>query len=269
MSADHEEAPAAPPAPPTIPLMGLDIHAVDRDGAIAYFRERVAAGLGGWIITPNLDHLRRVVTDDELAGMYERCDLCVADGMPLIWGSKILGRPLPGRVAGSDLIWDLAAASAASGLPLILLGGAPGAGEGAAKVLREKFPGVEVAAVVCPPMGFEKDPEEMAKIREALASVPAAMVLVALGSPKQEHLADQLRGEFPAHWWAGIGISLSFINGDVVRAPEWMQKTGIEWVHRLSQEPKRLAGRYLKDGIPFAVRFLLWCARQRVVDANR
>jgi N-acetylglucosaminyldiphosphoundecaprenol N-acetyl-beta-D-mannosaminyltransferase len=77
---------------------------------------------------------------------------------------------------------------------------------------------------------------------------------VALGSPKQENLIVNLRQDLPGTWWLGVGISLSFITGDVQRAPVWIQRIGLEWVHRLVQEPRRLFRRYIIDGIPFAIR---------------
>lgn len=94
----------------------------------------------------------------------------------------------------------------------------------------------------------------MQAIRDALRDSGADLVFVALGSPKQECLIRDLRHDdvLPEAWWIGVGITLSFVCGDVPRAPEWMQKTGMEWVHRLIQEPKRLARRYLIEGIPFA-----------------
>lgn len=263
-AAEAKEPQTPPQEPPTLNLMGLSVHKVSRAGVVAYVKGSVAAGRGGWIITPNLDHLRRVVKDPSQAAMYQGCDLCVADGMPLVWGSRILGEPLEGRVAGSDLIWDLSESAARIGLPVIMLGGDPGAAEGAAEVLTKKYPGLQVAGMISPPKGFENDPKQMDEIHKVLGSAPRALVYVALGSPKQEHLAEQLRREFPSHWWIGIGISLGFVSGQVERAPRWVQRIGAEWLHRMSQEPGRLARRYLVHGIPFALRFLAWCCTRRL-----
>jgi N-acetylglucosaminyldiphosphoundecaprenol N-acetyl-beta-D-mannosaminyltransferase len=107
-------------------------------------------------------------------------------------------------------------------------------------------------------------PAELAPIREELARLRPDILLVGLGSPKQESLIQALRPALPAAWMIGVGISFSFIAGDVRRAPSWMQKTGLEWVHRMAQEPRRLAHRYLVDDIPFAFSLFWHAFRRRV-----
>jgi N-acetylglucosaminyldiphosphoundecaprenol N-acetyl-beta-D-mannosaminyltransferase len=105
----------------------------------------------------------------------------------------------------------------------------------------------------CPPFGFEHDQEEVTAMRKRLEEAQPDIVYVALGSPKQERLIQEIRSQLPKAWWIGIGISFSFITGDVARAPKWIQTCGLEWVHRLVQEPRRLFRRYIIDGLPFAV----------------
>jgi N-acetylglucosaminyldiphosphoundecaprenol N-acetyl-beta-D-mannosaminyltransferase len=107
-------------------------------------------------------------------------------------------------------------------------------------------------------------PGELGPIREELQRLRPDILLVGLGSPKQEQLIQALRPLLPGCWMIGVGISFSFIAGDVRRAPAWMQKTGLEWVHRLAQEPKRLAHRYLVDDVPFAFSLFWHALRRRV-----
>ena len=149
----------------------------------------------------------------------EPATIRVADGMPLIWASKIAGNPLPERVAGSDLVWHLCERAAQRGYSIFLLGGDEGIADKAARVLEEKYPGLRIAGTHCPPFGFEKDPEQMDLIRAKLTEAKPTIVLVALGCPKQERLIDTLRTDFPQTWFFGIGNSLSFVTGDVRRAP--------------------------------------------------
>jgi N-acetylglucosaminyldiphosphoundecaprenol N-acetyl-beta-D-mannosaminyltransferase len=110
----------------------------------------------------------------------------------------------------------------------------------------------------------------MEELRNEVAAAEPDIVLVALGSPKQERLIEQLREVFPAICWMGVGISLSFVTGDVARAPLWMQRTGLEWFHRLVQEPRRLFARYVIHGVPWFFVLLLNAALQRfkILDAN-
>ena len=237
---------------PTVTLKGQPIHAVSEIGAVEYILNDLAAGRGGWCITPNLDHLRRLTRDRKLRALYSHAALIVADGMPLIWASRLAGTPLPERVAGSSLISSLSAAAGQQGRSIYLLGGAKGTAEQAAEVLKQQYPGVRIAGIYYPEFGFESDEAQVQKLIAHLTAANPDIVYVALGSPKQEWLIGQLRGYLPRSWWLGIGISFSFLSGQVKRAPMWMQRAGLEWLHRLSQEPRRLARRYLVHGLPFA-----------------
>jgi len=243
---------AAGPSCRVVRIAGLRIDALSEAECIRRIMDDLRVGRGGWVITPNLDHLRRVCRDSRLRRIYEEASIIVADGMPLIWASRLQGTPLPQRVAGSTLIWTLSEAAAANGRSIYLLGGAAGAADRAAAVLRSRYPDLRIAGTSCPEMGFEKDPTQMAGLIERLRSADADIVYVALGSPKQEWLIHRVRHCLPHAWWLGVGISFSFVAGQVVRAPLWMQRMGLEWLHRLSQEPRRLMRRYLVDGLPFA-----------------
>jgi len=240
-----------PSAPPAVELEGVRLHALDEQQCVALVLEASSAGCGGWIVTPNLDHLRRLRSDESLRACYARADLAVADGMPLVWACRLQNTPLPGRVAGSDLIWSLSRAAAEKGLSVFFLGGDPGTAEEAARGLCARFENLRVAGVACPAPGFESRPGEIEQLAAHLAEVRPDVIFVALGSPKQEALIERLRPGLPSAWWMGVGISFSFVAGRVNRAPMWLRSIGCEWLHRMAQEPRRLARRYLLDGIPF------------------
>jgi N-acetylglucosaminyldiphosphoundecaprenol N-acetyl-beta-D-mannosaminyltransferase len=224
-------------------------------------------GRGGCIVTSNTDHLRRATRDADFRAILDEADAVVADGMPVVWASRLAGQALPERVAGSTMTLEVAAEAAVRGRSLFLLGGSPGVADAAKAALEAEHPGIRVVGTHCPPMGFEKSREQLDTIREALAEVRPDIVLVALGSPKQEKLIRDLRqdGVLPQAWWMGVGITLSFLAGDVPRAPQWLQQIGFEWVHRLAQEPRRLARRYLIEGITFALGLL---ARSTMIRAT-
>lgn len=248
--------------------MNTELHAITEQRAMEHILSELDAGRGGMLVTPNLDHLYRCVNDLSFAALVAEADLVVADGMPLVWAAKIQGTPLPARVAGSDLIWSLSESAARRGRSVYLLGGDPGTAEKAARILSEKYENLRVAGTMCPPIGFERDEHEIARIINALATARPDIVYVALGSPKQERLICRIRKSLPQAWWLGVGISFSFVCGDVRRAPRWMQKTGLEWVHRLIQEPRRLFKRYMVVGIPFAARLLVTSAWRRVFGVS-
>lgn len=242
--------------PSVVELCGVNIHAITENQCISHIIRQSNQGKGGVVITPNLDHLRRCVKDAEYAQLVADADLVVADGMPLVWASRLQGTPLPSRVAGSDLISSLSAATAKAGKSLFLLGGDPGTAESAATVLRERHADIKIAGTYCPKVGFEKDADKMRELTQKVLDAKPDVVFVALGSPKQERLIERLRDRLPQAWWLGVGISFSFLSGDVKRAPRWMRKVGMEWIHRMLQEPGRLMKRYLVQGVPFAVRLL-------------
>jgi N-acetylglucosaminyldiphosphoundecaprenol N-acetyl-beta-D-mannosaminyltransferase len=154
-------------------------------------------------------------------------------------------------------------------LTVFFLGGNPGAAERAADELARRQPELKVAGIHCPPFGFDKDAAELARIRQMLAEARPDIVYVGLGFPKQERLIEKLRPSLPKAWFLGIGISFSFVAGQVKRAPRFMQRLGLEWVHRLAQEPGRLLKRYLIHGIPFAIVLLALTIAMRMRNPGR
>jgi N-acetylglucosaminyldiphosphoundecaprenol N-acetyl-beta-D-mannosaminyltransferase len=246
-----------------VTLLGLPLDRVSEDEVIDRVLEGVRTGRGGWICPVNLDVLRKVTRDAALRQLVERAELVTADGMPLVWASKIQGQPLPERVAGSSLVMTLPAAAVGTNTSFFLLGGDPGVAESAAQRLVGDHAGLRLAGTYCPPVGFDRDPAELARIEAAIDAAKPNVVFVALGFPKQDRLIDSLRGARPSVWFLSCGISLSFVSGDVQRAPVWLQRLGLEWLHRLAQEPRRLARRYLVEGFPFMARLVLSAVRGR------
>ena len=261
------EAPLEPPRRTW--MMGVPIDEVTQRQVINRVFAALDWGQGGSVVTPNLEILRQSREDTELRRLIRGADLVLADGMPLVWASRLAGEPLPERVAGSDLIVPLVQTAARAGRSVFLLGGSPGTADAAADHLREQAPGLKVAGTLCPPYGFERSEAEVASIREALRAAQPDIVLVALGAPKQERLIEIVREDLPQAWFFGVGIALGFLVGEVRRAPTVLQKTGLEWTHRLAQEPGRLAGRYLRRGLPFAGRLGTWALAQRFGGRER
>jgi N-acetylglucosaminyldiphosphoundecaprenol N-acetyl-beta-D-mannosaminyltransferase len=217
-------------------------------------------GRGGWIVTPNVDIWLRTRRDASCAELVSRADLVVADGMPLVWASRIAGTPLPERVTGSGLVERLCAAAGSSGRALFIVGGgAPEIAERAGAALAVRYPGLRFTGAVTPEYGFERDPRRVQELVAAVRDSGADLVLVGLGFPKQERIAELVRAELPAAWVLGCGGGIAMASGDARRSPPWAQRLGVEWVVRLAQEPRRLSRRYLVDDAPAAI-VLLWGA---------
>lgn len=253
-------AQALPGALPEVELQGVGLHAISQVECVEYVLDELDAGRGGWVVTPNLDHLRRLERDREFRELYDEATVRVVDGTLLLWALALQRTPVPERVAGSDLISSLSAGAAQRRRSVFLLGGNPGTAERAAEVLRARHAELTVAGVECPPEGFHKDALAMARLSRRLHEAKPDIVFVALGSPKQELVIRHLRHDRPEAWWLGVGISFSFLAGEVRRAPPWMQRAGLEWLHRVAQEPRRLFRRYFVEGLPFAARLLATCA---------
>ena len=253
-----------------VQLDGTGIDRITEAEVVAVVRNALAHGRGGRILTPNIDILRRAQRDDECRRHLADADLIVADGMPLVWASRLSGSPLPERVAGSSLIRTLSAGLALDDRSIFVLGGAPATDDAtpdgatrAADRLVAECPGLRLAGTSCPPFGFENDPATYGDVCAKVVDARPDLVFVGLGYPKQERVITRLRAELPHTWFLGCGAAVNFVAGDVERAPRWMQRTGLEWAHRLGTEPRRLASRYLRHDAPYALRLLAQAPAQR------
>jgi N-acetylglucosaminyldiphosphoundecaprenol N-acetyl-beta-D-mannosaminyltransferase len=244
-------------------LAGIEIDSVTEQQAVAHIIEALADGRGGWVATPNIDICRLVRSEPALARLMSTAPLVVPDGMPLIWAARLLGYPLAERVTGASLIFTLSEAAADEGRSVFFLGGAPGTPEAAGAVLANRYPGLIVAGGYAPPLGFDESPEGLAAVQAKLVDVGPDIVYVGLGFPKQELLIAHLAPALPNTWFVACGAAIPFAAGALRRAPLWMQQAGLEWVHRLVAEPRRLFGRYVGHDLPFALVLLAAASAQR------
>ncbi len=246
-------------------LMGTPMAVVTEAYVAATIVAAAEAKSGHWTITANLDHVRRYHHDPAERALIDEADLVVADGMPLVWASRLAGRPLPERVSGSSMVWSICEIASDRRQSVFLLGGDPGVAERAAEVFRRRYPDLEIAGTACPSLGFERDELELGRLQRQLLGAAPDIVFVALGFPKQDLLIRELRRVLPGASFIGVGISLSYVTGDLSRPPAWICGLGLEWAYRLAQEPtRRLVRRYLIDGVPFGVRLIAYAALRRV-----
>jgi N-acetylglucosaminyldiphosphoundecaprenol N-acetyl-beta-D-mannosaminyltransferase len=250
-----------------IELMGMPVDRVTEREAVQEIVGALGEGDGGWVITPNLDHLRHHRDSATVRRAFADADLVLADGMPLVWASRLQNTPLPERVAGSDLIWSLSDAGGRVGASVFLLGGNPGAADDAARVLHDRAPGLQVAGTAAPEVSEDGGGAELDTVARELSATRPDLVYVGLPLAKQVAAIPRLRRASPASWFLGLGMSLSFVAGDVRRAPSAVQRSGLEWLWRLSQEPSRLWRRYLVEGMPLAGALFAGALRRRARGA--
>ena len=252
-----------------VSIYGLLFDIIDEKGVVSRIIGDIKDERGGWIFTVNSDILRHLRANDTADLDWRSSDLVVADGMPIVWSSRLLAKPLPERVAGSSLVWSLSEAAAQCGASIFLLGGNPNVAQKAASVLQGVFPDLKIAGTYRPDYGYELNPASLASVVAAVVEANPAICFCGLGFPKQEILIAELRKHLPQTWFLGVGISLSVVAGEFRRAPDWIQRAGFEWLFRLVQDPTRLAKRYLVFDLPFVMRMLGSSAIERVRQKSR
>jgi N-acetylglucosaminyldiphosphoundecaprenol N-acetyl-beta-D-mannosaminyltransferase len=230
---------------PSLTIGPVRVDAVTSDEALDVVEQLVRAGEGGAVFTPNVDHIMIAHEDERMRAAYARVDLSLADGVPVLWAGRMLGSPLPEKVSGSDFTPSVLARAAQRGWRVYFLGGPPGVAEIARDRLLERLPNLQVVGIDAPRFDPREPREKQAEIRDRVRAAKPDIVLVAFGAPKQEIWIDWMRDDLRPAVLFGIGASLDFIAGRIPRAPQWMSRAGLEWVYRLSREPRRLWRRYI------------------------
>lgn len=229
-----------------IAVLGLPLDSLTLTEAVDSVERLILSGGTHQVATANLDFWLNSLTDRHLHRIIAGSSLVLADGMPLVWASKLLGCPLAERVTGVDLVPKLAELSVRKGYKIFLLGGKEGVADRTAKLLESAYPGVNIVGTYAP---AEKNLAMMdhTEILDRIHAAKPDILLVAFGNPKQEKWIWMHRKRLGVPVAMGIGGSFEILVGDMRRAPRWVQKCGFEWLMRCIQEPARLAPRYLRD----------------------
>jgi exopolysaccharide biosynthesis WecB/TagA/CpsF family protein len=221
-------------------LLGLDFAPLDVAAAVEAIAARPDGAPFSYVVTPNADHLVRLSRRPALRVAYADAWLCLMDSRVVARAARLIGLGRFVVCPGSDLVAALVARGAG---PVTIIGGAPSRIH--ALIAAH---GIDCRGHHNPPMGFEDDPAAFADAVRFAVAHPARLILLAVGSPRQERLAAAIAATGEARGTAlCIGAGLDFLSGAARRAPGWMQRAGLEWLHRLLSDPRRLAGRYLCD----------------------
>ena len=224
----------------------LHAHAVSMPEAVDLIARRAASGRGGFVLTPNLDHVARGLVDPELRAAYRRSFLSLADGMPLVATSRLLGLSLREKVSGSDLFEPLMARCARDGLPVFFVGASPAVCEAAFVKLRASYPGIRLAGFDASLFDLDHDPATAVAALQRARDGGARIVLACV-PPAKQLMLYRFEDAYRPAVGIGMGSTLAFYVGAVRRAPRVVSRIGFEWLYRLCQEPGRLWRRYLLE----------------------
>ena len=262
--ADAPAAPAETSATPALPRQipireaGVAVHDITFDETVDLILAWAREGSGGYVSTPNVDHLVRAKRDPEFRTLMRNARLRIPDGMGLIYGARLAGTPFRGTVTGRLLPEALVRRSQPDTPRIAMIGGRDDAPEKATEALRAM--GGNVVAAVSPPMGFEIGGPVDAEATATLVAADPQIVLVGFGAPKQETWMARHQADLPRAVMLGIGQTIDILGGRVQPAPSWMTRVGLEWAFRLLHDPRRIGRRVFRDDPPF----FAWMARERL-----
>ena len=230
-----------------VKFMNTYIDNASKKEVIEYIEKCIKDRRISQITTPNVDIIVKIEKDEYFKEICDNSDLLLVDGTPLMWIAKWYKKPFKEKICGSDLMPELCSIAAKKGYRVFLLGAAPGVADIAAQKLKEVNPGLQIVGTYSPPIGFEKDRQEINHINQILFESEADMLFVGMGVPKQERFIYENKEIYQIPTSFSIGGTIDFIAGKQKRAPKWINKIGMEWLYRFFCSPKRMFKRYFVD----------------------
>jgi N-acetylglucosaminyldiphosphoundecaprenol N-acetyl-beta-D-mannosaminyltransferase len=234
-----------------VDILGCAVDRVCIESAVAKLGDMIAGGGAHQAIVLPVASIMYGLQDRRFRDICNAASMVLPDGMPLLWASRLLGAPIPGRVAGSDLLWELSRLAESRGYTCFLMGSTHRVIAKLEKALVVRFPGLRLVGSFAPPRSpVFPGPVNEEIIRRVNAARPD-ILWVGLGAPRQELWIHDNQAMLNARLAIGVGAAFDICSGSVRRAPFWMQKAGLEWFYRFLQEPRRLFRRYFIDAAPF------------------
>ena len=235
--------------PPRSEILGCPVDALSLEDTVGFARRSMARSEGAIQVSINALKVAIAENDARFRQALASFDVASADGQPVVWASRLLRCPLPGRVNGTDLMFELLAAARDEGLGLYVLGARQELLEAAVAKIRADYPGIRLA-------GYRNgyfDESEKPTVVAQIAASGADLLFVALPSPEKEWFMVEHARDLGVGFAMGVGGSIDVLAGAIPRAPVWMQRTGLEWLFRVVQEPRRMWRRYLRTNTRFVV----------------
>lgn len=228
-------------------LLNTYINNVTMPETIAAIEQMIEADKKSYVVAINVDVVMKIEEDSYLKKVVDNADMVLIDGKPLVWISKLHGKPLKAKISGSDLVPLLCEVAAEKGYKIFIIGGKDGIAEQAKEKLENRLPKIKIVGTYAPPFGFEKNESELDKINQMISEAHPDLLIACFGCPKQEKWIYENIEKYNAKVSVCAGATVDFLAGNVKRAPRWMSDHGLEWFYRFTQEPKRMFKRYFVD----------------------
>jgi N-acetylglucosaminyldiphosphoundecaprenol N-acetyl-beta-D-mannosaminyltransferase len=241
-----------------ITLMGCQVDNLSMEDTLARIEEFIRSGRPHQHVVVNVDKLVKASRDPELRRIINGCALISADGMPVVWAARLLGKPLRERVAGVDLFEALMRRAGDKGWRVFLLGAREEVVRAVCDTYQRRYPRLAIAGCR---NGYWSEQDE-AEVVEQIQSSHADLLFVAISSPKKEQFLGRHQGAMRIPFAMGVGGSFDVAIGKLKRAPPWMQRSGLEWFYRFLQEPRRMFRRYFIDDLAFVWLLIKEAARR-------
>ena len=228
-------------------LLNTYINNVTMPETIAAIEQMIEADKKSYVVAINVDVVMKIEEDSYLKKVVDNADMVLVDGKPLVWISKLHGKPLKAKISGSDLVPLLCEVAAEKGYKIFIIGGKDGIAEQAKEKLENRLQKIKIVGTYAPPFVFEKNESELDKINQMISEAHPDLLIACFGCPKQEKWIYENIEKYNAKVSVCAGATVDFLAGNVKRAPRWMSDHGLEWFYRFTQEPKRMFKRYFVD----------------------
>lgn len=230
-------------------LLNTYINNVTMSETVTAIEQMIENNKKSYVVAVNVDVVMKIENDPDLKQIVDEADMVLVDGKPLVWISKLQGKPLKAKISGSDLVPILCEVAAQKKYTIFIIGGKDGIAKQATQKLETRLPEIQIVGTYAPPFGFEKDEKELDKINQMISDVHPDLLIVCFGCPKQEKWIYENISKYDAKVSVCAGATVDFLAGNVNRAPRWMSEHGLEWFYRFLQEPKRMFKRYFVDDV--------------------
>jgi N-acetylglucosaminyldiphosphoundecaprenol N-acetyl-beta-D-mannosaminyltransferase len=246
--AAHAHAPGADV--PCADVLGVKVSAIDLNRAVQLADDWIVRGRPGYICVTGVHGVMEAQTDAEFRGILNNAAINTPDGMPMTWVGRLQGFAQMDRVFGPDFMAALCQLSVERGYRNFFYGGKPGVAELLEKRLRTRFPGLQAAGIYTPPFGDLSTAQEQ-EVCERVRAARPHIVWVGLSTPRQERFMAQFVDRLQAPLLVGVGAAFDYHTGQIQDSPTWVKRAGLQWLHRLMQDPRRLWRRYLRNNPAF------------------